>query len=61
VTLNTGNVSLRHFEQRPGEVLAIAQVLDTPVKVNDVVKLTAGGLSPSVLPLTGVGSPWGVQ
>lgn len=35
VTLNTGNVSLRHFEQRPGEVLALGQVLDTPVKVND--------------------------
>ena len=35
VTLNTGNVSPRHFEQRPGEVLAIGQVLDTPVKVND--------------------------
>jgi Mg/Co/Ni transporter MgtE len=35
VTLNTGNVSLRRFEQRPGEVLAIGQVLDTPVKVND--------------------------
>ena len=35
VTLNTGNVSLRHFEQRPGEVLAIGQMLDTPVKVND--------------------------
>lgn len=35
VTLSTGNVSLRHFEQRPGEVLAIGQVLDTAVKVND--------------------------
>jgi Mg/Co/Ni transporter MgtE len=35
VTLNTGNVSLRHFEQRPGEVLVIGQVLDTAVKVND--------------------------
>lgn len=35
VTLNTGNVSLRHFEQRPGEVLAMGQILDTPVKVND--------------------------
>lgn len=35
VTLATGSVSLRHFEQRPGEVLAIGQVLDTPVKVND--------------------------
>ncbi|OBH01356.1 MULTISPECIES: magnesium transporter MgtE N-terminal domain-containing protein [unclassified Mycobacterium] len=35
VTLNTGSVSLRHFEQRPGEVLAMGQILDTPVKVND--------------------------
>jgi Mg/Co/Ni transporter MgtE len=35
VTLNTGNVSLRHFEQRPGEVLVMGQVLDTMVKVND--------------------------
>ena len=35
VTLSTGNVSLRHFEQRPGEVLALGQLLDTPVKVND--------------------------
>jgi Mg/Co/Ni transporter MgtE len=35
VTLNTGSVSLRHFEQRPGEVLAIGQILDTPVTVND--------------------------
>jgi Mg/Co/Ni transporter MgtE len=34
VTLNTGSVSLRHFEQRPGEV-AIGQVLDTQVTVND--------------------------
>ena len=35
VTLNTANVSLRHFEQRPGEVLTMGQVLDTPVRVND--------------------------
>jgi Mg/Co/Ni transporter MgtE len=35
VTLNTGSVSLRRFEQRPGEVLAMGQVLDTTVKVND--------------------------
>jgi Mg/Co/Ni transporter MgtE len=35
VTLNTGSVSLRHFEQRPGEVLAMGQVLDTVVRVND--------------------------
>src|SRR3984957_14869243 len=35
VTLSTGSVSLRHFEQRPGEVLALGQVLDTQVKIND--------------------------
>jgi Mg/Co/Ni transporter MgtE len=35
VTLNTGSVSLRRFEQRPGEVLVMGQVLDTSVKVND--------------------------
>ena len=35
VTLNTANVSLRHFEQRPGEVLTMGQVLDTPVRVSD--------------------------
>src|ERR1700730_19141478 len=27
VTLTTGNVSLRHFEQRPGELLAMGQWL----------------------------------
>ena len=35
VTLNTANVSLRRFEQRPGEVLALGQVLDTKVRIND--------------------------
>ncbi|AKN16475.1 magnesium transporter MgtE N-terminal domain-containing protein [Mycobacterium haemophilum] len=35
VTLATSNVSLHHFGQRPGEVLALGQVLDTPVRVND--------------------------
>jgi len=44
VTLNTGNVSLRHFEQRPGEVLAIGQVLDTPVKINDPALPELAGL-----------------
>ena len=44
MTLNTGNVSLRHFEQRPGEVLAIGQVLDTPVKVNDPALPELAGL-----------------
>ncbi len=35
VTLNTANVSLRRFEQRPGEVLVLGQVLDTKVRIND--------------------------
>ena len=35
VTLNTGNVSLRRFSQRPGEVLVLGQVLETHVRVND--------------------------
>lgn len=35
VTLNTGSVSLSRFNQRPGEVLALGQVLDTTVEVND--------------------------
>jgi Mg/Co/Ni transporter MgtE len=35
VTLTTGNVSLRRFVQRPGEVLVLGQVLDTSVRVSD--------------------------
>jgi Mg/Co/Ni transporter MgtE len=35
VALNTGSVSLRRFQQRPGEVLVLGQVLDTRVRVND--------------------------
>ncbi|TSE01900.1 magnesium transporter [Skermania sp. ID1734] len=35
VTLNTGNVSLRRFSQRPGEVLALAQMVDSKVRVDD--------------------------
>ncbi|MFG1784321.1 magnesium transporter MgtE N-terminal domain-containing protein [Rhodococcus oryzae] len=34
VTL-TGNVSLRRFTQKPGEVLALAQILDSRVRVDD--------------------------
>jgi Mg/Co/Ni transporter MgtE len=44
VSLNTANVSLRRFEQRPGEVLAMGQVLDTPVKVSDPEKPELAGL-----------------
>lgn len=35
VTLTTGNVSLRRFNQRPTEILALAQVLDSKVRVDD--------------------------
>ncbi len=35
VTLNSASVSLRRFEQRPGEVLVLGQVLDTRVRVSD--------------------------
>jgi Mg/Co/Ni transporter MgtE len=35
VTLSTGNVSLRRFSQRPGEVLVLGQVLETRVRVED--------------------------
>lgn len=35
VTLVTGNVSLRRFTQRPSEVLALGQVLDSKVRIDD--------------------------
>lgn len=35
VTLNTGSVSLRRYQQRPGEVVVLGQLLDTPVRVSD--------------------------
>lgn len=35
VTLNTGTVSLRRFTQRPGELLALAQIVDSTVRVHD--------------------------
>ncbi len=35
VTLNTASVSLTRFEQRPGEVLVLGQILDTRVRVKD--------------------------
>ncbi|CAM4136088.1 magnesium transporter MgtE N-terminal domain-containing protein [Kibdelosporangium persicum] len=33
VTLSTGSVNLRHFHQRPNEVLVVGQLLDAPVTV----------------------------
>src|SRR3569833_2729007 len=44
VTLNTGNVSLRRFAQRPGEVLVLGQVLDSRVRVNDPESPQMAGL-----------------
>lgn len=35
VALNTGTVSLRRFAQRPGEMLALAQIVDSAVRVDD--------------------------
>ncbi|WP_306360750.1 magnesium transporter MgtE N-terminal domain-containing protein [Nocardia sp. CC227C] len=35
ITLNTGTISVRRFEQRHGEMLAIAQVIDSTVRVDD--------------------------
>ncbi|GAA5042240.1 magnesium transporter MgtE N-terminal domain-containing protein [Nocardia callitridis] len=35
VALNTGTVSLRQFTQRPGELLAMAQIVDSSVRVED--------------------------
>ncbi|MGE0217665.1 magnesium transporter MgtE N-terminal domain-containing protein [Mycolicibacterium sp.] len=35
VTLSTGNVSLRRFSQRPGEVLVLGQVVETRVRIDD--------------------------
>ncbi len=35
MTLKTGNVSLRRFDQRPTEILALAQVLDSRVRIDD--------------------------
>ncbi len=35
ITLNTGNVSLRRFARRPSEILVLAQVLDSHVRVDD--------------------------
>jgi Mg/Co/Ni transporter MgtE len=35
VTLNTANVSLRRFAQRPNEVLVLGQVIETRVRIED--------------------------
>jgi len=51
VTLTTGNVSLRRFVQRPGEVLVLGQVLDTQVQVNDPEQQDLAGVDLFVVDL----------
>lgn len=51
VTLTTGNVSLRRFLQRPGEVLVLGQVLDTRVRVNDPEQEQLAGVDVVVVDL----------
>lgn len=51
VTLTTGNVSLRRFVQRPGEVLVLGQVLDTRVRVSDPEQEQLAGVDVVVVDL----------
>lgn len=51
VTLTTGNMSLRRFVQRPGEVLVLGQVLDTRVRVNDPEQEQLAGVDVVVVDL----------
>jgi Mg/Co/Ni transporter MgtE len=51
VTLTTGNVSLRRFSQRPGEVLVLGQVLDTRVRVTDPEQEQLAGIDVVVVDL----------
>ena len=51
VTLNTGNVSLTKFAQRPGEVLVLGQVLETRVRVDDSDLQQLAGIDVTVVDL----------
>lgn len=51
VTLTTGNMSLRRFVQRPGEVLVLGQVLDTRVRVDDPEQEQLAGVDVVVVDL----------
>ncbi|MBV8929204.1 MAG: magnesium transporter [Mycobacteriaceae bacterium] len=53
VTLNTANVSLRRFSQRPGEVLVLGQVIETRVRVDDPDLLQLAGFEVVVVDLGG--------
>ena len=51
VTLATGSVSLRKFNQRPGEVLVLGQVVETRVRVDDPDQEHLAGLDVYVVDL----------
>ncbi|MCV7301460.1 magnesium transporter [Mycobacterium barrassiae] len=51
VTLATGSVSLRKFNQRPGEVLVLGQVVETVVRVEDPEQPQLSGLDLYVVDL----------
>lgn len=51
VTLNTANVSLRRFVQRPGEALVLGQVLETRVRVDDPEQEQLAGVDVIVVDL----------
>ncbi len=51
VTLNTANLSLRRFLQRPGEVLVLGQVLDSRVRVDDPEQPQLAGMEVVVVDL----------
>ncbi|MCK5751314.1 MAG: magnesium transporter, partial [Mycobacterium sp.] len=51
VTLTTGTVSLRRLDLRPGEALAVGQILDTRVRVNDPDLPDLAGMDVTVVDL----------
>ncbi|MGC4962098.1 magnesium transporter MgtE N-terminal domain-containing protein [Gordonia sp. DT101] len=51
VTLNTGTVSLRRLHLRPGEALAIGQILDSRVRVDDPDLSDLAGVDVNVVDL----------
>ncbi|MDY6807905.1 MAG: CBS domain-containing protein [Actinomycetota bacterium] len=51
VTLNTGTVSLRRLHLRPGEALAIGQILDSRVRVDDPDLADLAGVDVTVVDL----------
>ncbi|MEE4022508.1 CBS domain-containing protein [Gordonia sp. PKS22-38] len=51
VTLNTGNVSLRRLHLRPGEALAIGQILDSRVRVDDPDLVDLAGVDVMIVDL----------